>query len=486
MMSSNIDLVVFGARGDLAKRKLLPALYQLDKAGLLAESTRIAAIAREAIDSVAFIQQTGDLLKANVTTGDWDDKVWTRFSRRLHYIKIDFSQKKEFASLREWIVDKRTMIYYLATPPSLFGPISKHLYDADCVTSTSRIVLEKPIGHDLQSSEQVNGSVGTYFTERNIYRIDHYLGKETVQNLLALRFANRMINSQWDNSCIDHVQITAAETVGIEGRWSYYDKVGQLRDMVQNHLLQILCMVAMEPPSSLQADEIRAEKVKLLRALRPINEDKVEDLAVRGQYSAGWISGVPVVGYMEEEGSESDSSNNETYVALKVNIDNWRWAGVPFYLRTGKRMQDKVTTVVIVYKDNPHSLFPETNSEANNKLVIRLQPNEGIQLEMVSKKQSLKERLETEKRTLNLDFFDSSGESRIADAYERLFLEVIKGDQWLFVSRDEIEASWRWCDRLLSSWREKKVPTKSYSAGSWGPSKAEILIESDNRSWYEG
>jgi len=484
-MSSNIDLVIFGARGDLARRKLLPALFQLHKAGLLADSVRIAAVAREALDTAGFIADTLKLLKGKNVDNDFDEKAWQGFSRRLTYIRIDFAQKKEFLALKDWIVEKRTLIYYLATPPSLFGSISRHLHDANCVDATSRIVLEKPIGHDLKSSGQVNGAVGEYFSERNIYRIDHYLGKETVQNLLALRFANRMINSQWDNSCIDHVQITAAETVGIEGRWSYYDKVGQLRDMVQNHLLQLLCMVAMEPPSSLQADEIRAEKVKLLRALRPICDDNVADHAVRGQYSAGWVEGSPVVGYMEEEGSESDSCDNETYVALKVHVDNWRWAGVPFYLRTGKRMREKVTQVIIVYKDNPHSLFPETEGEANNKLVIRLQPNEGIQLEMVSKKQSLKERLSTEKRTLNLDFFDSSGESRIADAYERLFLEVIKGDQWLFVSRDEIEASWRWCDELLATWKDKKIGTKSYSAGSWGPSKAEMLIENDDRSWYQ-
>jgi glucose-6-phosphate 1-dehydrogenase len=327
--------------------------------------------------------------------------------------------------------------------------------------------------------------VGRYFPERNIYRIDHYLGKETVQNLLALRFANRMINSQWDNSCIDHVQITAAETVGIEGRWSYYDKVGQLRDMVQNHLLQLLSMVAMEPPNSLEADEIRAEKIKLLRALSPINSDNVLDQAVRGQYSAGWVAGDPVVGYMEEEGCSGDSSNNETYVALKVYIDNWRWNGVPFYLRTGKRMKEKVTQVVITYKDNPHSLFPETDDDANNRLIINLQPNEGIQLEMVSKKHSLKERMGVEKRVLNLDFFDSEGEDRIPDAYERLILEVIKGDQWLFVSRDEIEASWRWCDTLLDAWVDQKMGTKAYSAGSLGPAKAEMLIENDNRSWHE-
>jgi len=377
------------------------------------------------------------------------------------------------------------MVYYMATPPSIFGSICKHLDEAGCVAKTSRIVLEKPIGHDLKSSQEVNDTVGRYFPERNIYRIDHYLGKETVQNLLALRFANRMINSQWDNSCIDHIQITAAETVGIEGRWSYYDKVGQLRDMVQNHLLQLLCMVAMEPPNSLEADEIRAEKVKLLRALSPINRDNVADQAVRGQYAAGWISGQPVVGYMEEEGCSGDSSNNETYVALKVFVDNWRWTGVPFYLRTGKRMKDKVTQVVITYKDNPHSLFPETDSEANNRLIINLQPNEGIQLEMVSKRQSLKQRMGVEKRTLNLDFFDSETDSRIPDAYERLLLEVIKGDQWLFVSREEIEASWRWCDRLLDAWSDKNIGTKTYSAGSWGPAKAEILIENDNRSWHE-
>jgi glucose-6-phosphate 1-dehydrogenase len=353
------------------------------------------------------------------------------------------------------------------------------------VAADSRIVLEKPIGHDLKSSQDVNSAVADCFDERNIYRIDHYLGKETVQNLLALRFANRMINSQWDNSCIDHIQITAAETVGIEGRWGYYDNVGQLRDMIQNHLLQLLCMVAMEPPNSLQADEIRAEKVKILRALSPITVDTVAHQAVRGQYTAGWINGKPVVGYMEEEGSERESSDTETFVALKTYIDNWRWAGVPFYLRTGKRMNSKVTEVVITYKDHPHAIFPDGTHGAHNRLIIRLQPNEGIELEMVSKKQSLKERMSLEKRTLNLDFFDSSGESRIADAYERLFLEVMKGDQWLFVSRDEIEASWHWCDTLLDAWHKKGLGVKGYSAGSWGPSKAEMLIEKDQRSWHE-
>lgn len=483
-MSSKIDLVIFGARGDLARRKLFPALYQLDRAELLDSSVRIAAVAREELDTPDFLQQMEVHLK-EVVGDHWDESVWARFSHRLQYLRIDFSFKKQFEVLKEWSLEARAMIFYMATPPSMFAPICKHLDDAGCVDEQARIVLEKPIGHDLQSSKEVNDTVGKYFTERNIYRIDHYLGKETVQNLLALRFANRMINSQWDNSCIDHIQITAAETVGIEGRWSYYDKVGQLRDMVQNHLLQLLCMVAMEPPNRLEADEIRAEKVKLLRAMSPIGHQNVSEQAVRGQYSAGWISGKPVVGYMEEEGSEAHSSNTETFVALKVYVDNWRWAGVPFYLRTGKRMKEKVTQVVITYKDNPHAVFADDDSEANNRLVIRLQPNEGIQLEMVSKKQSMEERLSLEKRTLNLDFYDSTGDARIADAYERLFLEVIRGDQWLFVSREEIEESWKWCDNLLAAWADKKIATKPYSAGSWGPSKAEVLIESDDRSWYE-
>ena len=484
-MNSNIDLVIFGARGDLSERKLFPALYQLDRAGLLGDSARIAGLAREDISSQEFIAKIQEGLQKVVPASDWDDAAWRRFSRRMSYIKVDFSHKKDFLALKEWLVEKRTAIYYLATPPSLYGSICKHLDAAGCVDKLARIVLEKPIGKDLKSSREVNTTVGEHFDERNIYRIDHYLGKETVQNLLALRFANRMINSQWDNTCVDHVQITVGETVGIEGRWGYYDNVGQLRDMIQNHLLQLLCMVAMEPPNSLQADEIRAEKVKILRALSPIDGANVLEQSVRGQYSAGWIAGEPVVGYMEEEGSQESSNDTETFVALKAYIDNWRWAGVPFYLRTGKRMQDKVTQVVITYKEIPHAIFPDKDGDAQNRLVIRLQPNEGIELEMFSKKQSLKERLSLEKRTLNLDFFDSSGESRIADAYERLFLEVIKGDQWLFVSRDEIESSWRWCDQLLDSWAEKKVGTKSYSAGTWGPSKADMLMEKDQRSWYE-
>ncbi|PLW81474.1 glucose-6-phosphate dehydrogenase [Kineobactrum sediminis] len=483
-MSSAVDLIIFGTRGDLSRRKLFPALYQLDRAGLLEDGVRIAGLARDDISNDEFAADIEQTLREAFSEANIDDESCERFCARLQYLYVDFAQPDQYSAIKQWLASDRIAIYYLATPPSLFGMISEHLAGAGCITHDSRIVLEKPIGHDLASSRQVNDAVASCFDECNIYRIDHYLGKETVQNLLALRFANRMINSQWDNSCVDHVQITAAETVGIEGRWSYYDKVGQLRDMIQNHVLQLLCMVAMEPPNSLRADEIRAEKVKILRALSPITAATVAEQAVRGQYTAGWVNGTPVVGYLDEEGSESDSSNTETFVALKAYIDNWRWAGVPFYLRTGKRMESKVTEVVITYKDPPHAIFPENEYVACNRLIIRLQPNEGIELEMLSKKQSLKERMSLEKRHLNLDFFDSSGESRIADAYERLFLEVINGDQWLFVSREEIEASWSWCDALLDAWKEKGVGVSGYSAGSWGPSKAEMLIEKDQCTWH--
>ncbi len=483
MSSNKIDLVLFGALGDLSRRKLFPALFQLDKADLLSANTRIAAVARQELGSAEFVEQMGETLKTNLGD-DWCDTVWSRFKKRIEYIRIEFSEKEQFNALKDWSDESRTLIFYMATPPSMFGTICQHLDEANCIDAKSRIVLEKPIGHDLESSKEVNDTVGKFFPESSIYRIDHYLGKETVQNLLALRFANRIIHTQWDNSSIDHIQITAAEIVGIEGRWTYYDGVGQLRDMVQNHLLQLLSLVAMEPPNKVEADEIRAEKVKLLKAMTPINKNNVFDHAVRGQYSAGSISDDPVVGYMEEEGSAEDSSNTETFVALKVFVDNWRWAGVPFYLRTGKRMKEKVTQIVITYKDNPHAIFSDDDSGANNRLVIRLQPNEGIQLEMLSKKQCMKERSSLEKRTLNLDFLDPNDDGRIVDAYERLLLEVLNGDQWLFVSRDEVEASWQWCDDLLQAWSDNEAGVKYYSAGSWGPGKSESLIENDGRSWY--
>ena len=399
------------------------------------------------------------------------------------YLSADFSAPSAFKGLQTSLSESRTSLFYLATPPSLFATICEQLSADACLEGSCRIVLEKPIGESLDTSREVNETLAQFFDEQDIYRIDHYLGKETVQNLLVLRFANRFINSQWDQSCIDHIQITVAEKVGIEGRWAYYDGVGQLRDMVQNHLMQLLCLVAMEPPNSLEAESIRDEKVKIVKALRPIDASSVKDHVVRGQYSQGVIDGEPVPGYFDEEGCEAQGSDTETFVAIKAHVDNWRWSGVPFYLRTGKRMPDKVTEIIIQYKALPHHIFGEGESAEPNRLIIRLQPNEGIEMTMVSKRQSLRDKLSLQTHTLNFDFREDGDIDRIPDAYERLFLDAINGDPSLFVGREEIEESWRWCDRLISACEQRGVKVNAYQAGSWGPSKSELLIDRDGRSW---
>jgi len=478
-----VDLIIFGASGDLSARKLFPALFQLERLNLLEDDLRIAAVART--------QQTLDdflpVLKGKMSSYMGNDapteEEWASFTKRFSYVSVNFSEPDQYGELRDWLDDERVSLFYFATPPSLFAPICEHLSATNCLAGDCRIVVEKPIGENLESSVKVNETLAKYFDEKAIYRIDHYLGKETVQNLLVLRFANSFINSQWDNTCIDHVQITVGEMVGIEGRWSYYDKVGQLRDMVQNHLMQLMCLVAMEPPNSLEAESIRDEKVKIVRALRRIDAQSVTEKVVRGQYINGWIRGTAVPGYLDEDGCEMDSSDTETYIAIKAHIDNWRWSGVPFYLRTGKRLPEKVTEIVIQYKSLPHNIFG-TGANIPNKLVIRLQPNEGIELSMVSKKQSLKERMSLQSHLLDLDFREGSDLDRIPDAYERLFLDAIQGDQSLFVGREEIEESWRWCDQLIAACKEQQVPALPYQAGSWGPAKAEVLIEKDFRSWH--
>jgi glucose-6-phosphate 1-dehydrogenase len=478
-----VDLIIFGASGDLSARKLFPALYHLDKAGLLQDDLRILAIARNDVSVDTFLTGLRERMSAYMGNNPPDDTAWEKYCRRIDYIHADFSELENYTELKARLDDDRVSLFYLATPPSLFAPICEHLANSDSLTGDCRIVLEKPIGENLASSQRVNETLARYFDERSIYRIDHYLGKETVQNLLVLRFANRFINSQWDQSCIDHVQITVGEIIGIEGRWSYYDGVGQLRDMVQNHLMQLLCLVAMEPPNSLEAESIRDEKVKIMKALRRIDDTTVADHVVRGQYTRGWSQGNAVPGYLEEDGCKVTASDTETFVAIKAHVDNWRWSGVPFYLRTGKRLADKVTEIIIHYKKLPHNIFGGGDNIPNT-LIIRLQPNEGIEMTMVSKKQSLKEKLSLQTHTLNLDFRDGSDNDRIPDAYERLFLDAINGDQSLFVGRDEIEESWQWVDSLLAACKSQSIDAKPYHAGSWGPAKAEILIEKDGRSWH--
>ena len=479
---SGVDLIIFGATGDLSARKLFPALFQLDAAGLLPDDLRIIAVARQEQTTEAFhhelLAKMGSAKRQSIS-----DTAWQQFARRLTYLSADFSTPCAFSGLQAELSESRTSLFYLATPPSLFATICEQLSADGCLAGSCRIVLEKPIGESLDTSREVNETLAQFFDEQDIYRIDHYLGKETVQNLLVLRFANRFINSQWDQSCIDHIQITVAEKVGIEGRWAYYDGVGQLRDMVQNHLMQLLCLVAMEPPNSLEAESIRDEKVKIVKALRPIDASSVKDHVVRGQYSQGVIDGESVPGYFDEEGCEAQGSDTETFVAIKAHVDNWRWSGVPFYLRTGKRMPDKVTEIIIQYKALPHHIFGEGESAEPNRLIIRLQPNEGIEMTMVSKRQSLRDKLSLQTHTLNFDFREDGEIDRIPDAYERLFLDAINGDPSLFVGREEIEESWRWCDQLISACEQCGVKVNAYQAGSWGPSKSELLMDRDGRSW---
>ena len=479
---SGVDLIIFGATGDLSARKLFPALFQLDAAGLLPDDLRIIAVARQEQTTEGFhhelLARMGSAKRQSIS-----DAAWQQFAQRLTYLSADFSAPSAFRGLQAELTESRTSLFYLATPPSLFATICEQLSADECLAGSCRIVLEKPIGESLDTSREVNETLAQFFDEQDIYRIDHYLGKETVQNLLVLRFANRFINSQWDQSCIDHIQITVAEKVGIEGRWAYYDGVGQLRDMVQNHLMQLLCLVAMEPPNSLEAESIRDEKVKIVKALRRIDASGVKDHVVRGQYSQGVIDGESVPGYFDEEGCEAQGSDTETFVAIKAHVDNWRWSGVPFYLRTGKRMPDKVTEIIIQYKALPHHIFGEGESAEPNRLIIRLQPNEGIEMTMVSKRQSLRDKLSLQTHTLNFDFREDGDIDRIPDAYERLFLDAINGDPSLFVGREEIEESWRWCDQLISACEQCGVKVNAYQAGSWGPSKSELLIDRDGRSW---
>ena len=482
---AGVDLLIFGANGDLSGRKLFPALYHLDYCGLLPAGFRIHALARQALSLEAFLEALKPQVRRHVDDRRWSDDQWQTFVSRFAYHRVDFTEPTHYRQLAGELAPARPALFYLATPPALFGPICEQLGDAGCLEGDRRLLLEKPIGHDLASCRKVHDVVGRHFEEDAIYRVDHYLGKETVQNLLVLRFANRFINAQWDHSCIDHVQITVAEPVGIEGRWSYYDGVGQLRDMVQNHLMQLLCLVAMEPPNAMTAKSIRDEKVKIVRALRPVDESNVRDHVARGQYTAGSLRGTAVPGYLEEEAGPAQGSDTETYVALKVFIDNWRWASVPFYLRTGKRMAEKMTEIVITYRALPHDIFASNGgAQAPNRLVIRLQPNEGIEMQMVSKLHSLRNRMALETKNLNLDFLGSSELDRIPDAYERLLLDALHGDQSLFVGREEVEEAWRWVDQIVNAWEAVGPELQPYQAGSWGPTKGELLIEKDGRSWH--
>lgn len=483
-MVAPFDYVVFGGTGDLSMRKLLPSLYLRDRDHQISSDSRIVALGRTANDRGAFLTSVEAALHQHLPADVFDAETWERFSGRLFCIALDASSDTGWPTLVDFFKASGDHIraFYLATSPSLFGPISKRLGAFGLVTKSSRVVLEKPIGRDLASAQAINDEVGTVFAEEQIYRIDHYLGKETVQNLLALRFANSLFEPLWNAHFIDHVQITVAETVGVEGRGDYYNKSGALRDMVQNHLLQLLCLVAMEPPGSLTPDSVHNEKLKVLKSLKPIAGSDVATHTVRGQYRAGASSGAGVPGYGEEAGPEG--ANTETFVALRVDVDNWRWAGVPFYLRTGKRLPTRVSEIVIQFRAVPHSVFgPKVTGLEDNRLEIRLQPDESIRLHMMTKEPG-PGGMRLRPATLNLSFAETFG-ARLPDAYERLLMDVVRGNSTLFMRRDEVEAAWIWAERILDGWRDRKELPKPYIAGTWGPSAAVALIERDHRTWHE-
>ena len=489
-MATNIshkpcDLVLFGTNGDLARRKLLPSLYQLELAGLLAEDTKVIGVARQASSDEEYKAAVVESLERFIKE-DLNEAAKEKFINRLSYVQVDMTNPEDYKGIAELVdLESRTMVNYFSTPPSVFGDICSGLNFAGLVVDETRVVVEKPIGHCLESSKVINDKIAEYFNENQIYRIDHYLGKETVLNLLVLRFANAIFTNNWDHECIDHVQITVAEEVGVEGRWGYYDDAGQMRDMVQNHLLQILSLLAMEPPVDVSADSIRDEKLKVLKALRPITEQNYQQKTVRGQYTSGFVNGKSVPGYLEEEGANTESKT-ETFASIRVDIDNWRWAGVPFYLRTGKRLPVKGTEIAVHFKKLPHNIFKDTYQNLPaNKLIIRLQPDEGIEIHLLNKVPGLGEQMDLQQTKLDLSFSDTFKTARIAAAYERLILEAMLGNQSLFVRRDEVETAWTWVDGILDSWNSSNELPKPYSAGSWGPVASIAMLARDEREWDE-
>lgn len=477
------DYVVFGATGDLAERKLLPALYHRQLAGQLTEPTRIIGASRTAMTNEEYRKYTEDALKEHLKQGEYDDAEVAKFCARVFYVPVDAKSPDGWDKLKTLLDTGKDVVraFYLAVSPAIFGDIAEKIRDHKLITKSTRIVVEKPIGRDLASAQALNDTIGKVFKEEQIFRIDHYLGKETVQNLMALRFANALYEPLWNSAHIDHVQITVAESVGLEGRVGYYDKAGALRDMVQNHILQLLCLVAMEAPSSMNSEALRDEKLKVLRSLKPITAANVEKQTVRGQYRAGASAGGPVKGYTEELEAASDT---ETFVAIKAEINNWRWAGVPFYLRTGKRLASRMSEIVISFKPIPHSIFDDAAGRIEaNQLVIRLQPDEGVkQWLMIKDPGPGGMRL----RHVSLDMsFAQAFDVRNPDAYERLLMDVIRSNQTLFMRRDEVEAAWMWVDPILKSWEEVGQKAQGYTSGTWGPSQAIALIERDGRTWHE-
>ena len=480
------DYVVFGATGDLTKRKLIPALYHRFLDGQFDEQSRIIGVSRSKFSDAEFQKLAGDAIAQFVEKDYQDAETIKRFLTIFSYVVNDVSNEAGWGDIKKALRDDPQVVraFYLAVAPDLFEPIAEQLAKTKVYRRDARVVIEKPLGHDLASSIEINDGVAKIFKEDQVYRIDHYLGKETVQNLLALRFANTLFEPIWNSAHIDHVQLTVAESVGA-GTRGYYDESGALRDMIQNHMLQLLCLVAMEPPASDDANALRDEKLKVLRALRPITNGEVATKTVRGQYRGVKSETAAVASYQDELPEDKKGSHTETFVALKAEIDNWRWAGVPFYMRTGKRMAERVSEICIQFKPIPHSIFDHAEGAPKaNKLIIRLQRDEGVKMMMMIKDPG-PGGMRLRQVPLNLSFAETFTE-RTPEAYERLLLDVVRGNQTLFMRRDELEAAWMWVDPIREAWDRSSEPPQTYTAGTWGPSGAVALIERDGRTWYEG
>ncbi|MDZ4134335.1 MAG: glucose-6-phosphate dehydrogenase [Paracoccaceae bacterium] len=472
----SFDLVIFGATGDLARRKILPGLYRRYWAGQMTAQSRIIGAARADLTADAFRENIRAAIEEFVSADKRDATMIARFLERLEYVPIDAKGTGGWSVLKDLMRPGVVRAFYFSVAPTLFGDLAERLHENGIADSTSRIVVEKPFGRDLASARALNSVLAQHFSEAQIYRIDHYLGKETVQNLMAVRFANILFEPLWKSEYIDHVQITVAETVGVDGRGAYYDKSGAMRDMVQNHMMQLLCLIAMEPPYHFDPDAVRDEKLKVIRALDPVSPEDI----VRGQYLAGNGQG----GYVEH--SEDPNSKTESYIALKVHVSNWRWKGTPFYLRTGKRLRARTSEIAITFREPPHSIFDDTEGWRENVLVIRLQPNEGMNL-MVMIKEPGPGGMRLTQVPLDMSFATALGEegADIPDAYERLIMDVIRGNQTLFMRGDEVEAAWAWTDPIIAGWDARAEKPRGYDPGSSGPEDALMLMHRDGRRWRE-
>ncbi len=476
------DLVILGATGDLSLRKLLPALYRRDWEGQIPAGARIICCARSDLDTSAFHKMVQTSLKTYIKDCERDADTVSRFLERIEFVSLDVTLLEDYNGLSEVLNkpdDNRIRVFYLSVGPSLFPPITQCLRETG-LSKHARLVVEKPFGADFESAQALNDQLSTAFDEHHIYRIDHYLGKETVQNLMALRFANILFEPLWNSRHIDHVQITVAESIGIETRADYYGKVGAMRDMVQNHLLQLLCLTAMEPPHTFDADAVRDEKLKILKALKPLAGEQAIRATARGQYMK--TDSLP--GFLDEVGE--NKSMTESFVAIRAEIESWRWSGTPFYLRTGKRLRARMAEIVIVFKEVPHSIFSGVQSRTKpNVLAIRLQPDEGLTMTVMTKEPG-PGGFRMREYPLDMSFAENLGESwTMPDAYERLIMDVVRGNQTLFMRRDEVEASWSWIDPIIEAWQNSGDYPEPYDSGTAGPSAAIELLARDERRWRE-